>query len=224
MEKDKDVADRDQRHREFMEKLFPAESLHQRLHPRRSIPRVRERFGDQLHRRRDLLRPLVKIHVRGQPFVVNKSHDGYATIERWITVAGLLTHPWASLDGLARSNEHTFMMLKDWNSSVGDSDGVRDRPIITIKQIQVAPPLQRQGLATEILKTMLASFTLNTSSAARLPARMRKRGIRTLTALCPAGCSTSRSIPTETTCHEEFAGVSPREKIWTRTNSSDPPP
>ncbi len=158
MEKDKDVADRDQRHREFMEKLFPAESLHQRLHPRRSIPRVRERFGDQLHRRRDLLRPLVKIHVRGQPFVVNKSHDGYATIERWITVAGLLTHPWASLDGLARSNEHTFMMLKDWNSSVGDSDGVRDRPIITIKQIQVAPPLQRQGLATEILKTMLREF------------------------------------------------------------------
>lgn len=79
-------------------------------------------------------------------------------IYRFITALGAVRHPWATLEGLATPEWATEMMLKESSAQIDARDGALERPVLTIKQVHVAYPLQRTGLATSLLRDVVREF------------------------------------------------------------------
>lgn len=134
-------------------------ALRERLLPWHAIPSARGTIGAQVEARREFsLRSVPHVAPLGQLFSVYRSPGGYAHIYRCITALGAVRHPWATLEGLATPEWATEMMLKESSAQIDDRDGALERPVLTIKQVHVAYPLQRTGLATSLLRDVVREF------------------------------------------------------------------
>lgn len=147
-----------------LEEPFPSEhpsryTLRQRLRPRNAVANARETINNQIGIRRDFSVGLApKVAPLGQLFSVYRSRGGYVHLHRYITALGAVRHPWATLEGLAPSEWATEMMLKESVAQIDNANGALEQPVLIIKQIQVAYPLQRTGLATSLLREVVREF------------------------------------------------------------------
>lgn len=131
-------------------------AFRQRLLPWRAITNARGTIGTQIDARREFsLGSVPQIAPLGQLFSVYRSPGGYVHIHRFITARGAVRHPWATLEGLATPQWATAMMLKESTEQIDNPDGTAERPVLIIKQVQVAYPLQRTGLATSLLREVV---------------------------------------------------------------------
>lgn len=131
-------------------------AFRQRLLPWRAITNARGTIGTQIETRREFsLGSVPQIAPLGQLFSVYRSPGGYVHIHRFITARGVVRHPWATLEGLATPQWATEMMLKESTGQIDDPDDTAERPVLIIKQVRVAYPLQRTGLATSLLREVV---------------------------------------------------------------------